>query len=292
MKRLYFVVLCVFLLAHASAQTKKRKAPQSFNKQNKDNDQFLRKQWWLGFKAGGNLSKVDVDKTYAVISPTNYESKTINKKYDNFKQWGSQATLEVTFYFSRFCVSFQPTYQHARFAYSNHYEWTNNGDPQLILDYQQEQKVDHAILPLLVKYEITGDKLRPYVQAGVYSAVLLNATKNVTVSGEDYASGGINKFKDEPVIVGAKDLFAKNHWGILGGAGVYYNLGNVRLNLDVIYRQGMSNISSTKNRYTSDRLSGVGDALDDLSLKNISVSAGALFPLRFLASGFKSLERK
>jgi hypothetical protein len=54
---------------------------------------------------------------------------------------------------------------------------------------------------------------------------------------------------------------------------------------------GMSNISSTDNRYGSDRLSGVGDAMDDLTLDNISVSLGCLFPLRFLSSGFKSLDK-
>ena len=77
----------------------------------------------------------------------------------------------------------------------------------------------------------------------------------------------------------------------MGGAGVNYNLGNnVRLNLDVMYRYGMSNIVSTKNRYDSDRLSGVGDVMDDLTLDNLSISLGCLFPLRFLSSGFKTLD--
>ena len=67
-----------------------------------------------------------------------------------------------------------------------------------------------------------------------------------------------------------------------------YNLGNIRINLDIMYRYGMSNITSTENRYSNDRLAGVGDAMDDLTMDNISISLGALFPLRFLSSGFKS----
>lgn len=107
----------------------------------------------------------------------------------------------------------------------------------------------------------------------------------------DYASGGTNQFAYEPIIVGAKDLFAKNNWGMIGGAGVNYNLGNVRLNFDVMYRYGMTNITSTKNRNSNDRLAGVGDAMDDMTLNNISVSIGCLFPMRFLSSGFTSLDR-
>ena len=97
---------------------------------------------------------------------------------------------------------------------------------------------------------------------------------------------------NEPISVGAKDLFARSYWGLLGGIGVNYNLGNnVRLNLDIMYKYGMSNITSTDNRYGSDRLAGVGDAMDDLTLDNLSVSIGCLFPMRFLSSGFKTLDK-
>lgn len=289
MKRLYLILLCLLFLSAASAQTKtKRKKPAAFNKQNKENDQFLQKQWWIGLKGGTNLSKANVDKTYSVFSPST------GKKYESFKQPGSQATLEVTFYFRGFSMSFQPTYQHSRFAYSNQYEWRDDevATDQLLLNYEHEQKIDYVYFPILVKYEIAGNKLRPYVQIGGYAAVLINANKSLTISGVDYASGGVNEFESQPIIVGAEDLFAKKHWGLIGGAGAYYNLGNVRLNLDIQYKFGMSNISSSRNRYDNGQLTGVGDVMDDLTMDNMSFSLGCLFPMRFLSSGFKSLDRK
>ncbi len=293
MKKFYLISFCLLLTLTAVAQPKKKKGTPAYNKQNKETDQFLQKQWWLGFKAGANLSQTVVTTSYNVISPTNYEPSAIAKQYDDFKLLGSQATLEVTFYYKGFSFSFQPTYQHSRFVYANNFSWTDdeNQSNTVELKYEQEQKLDHAVLPLLIKYDLTKSKLRPYLQIGGYTALLLSANKSVTVSGTDYASGGTNAFENEPIIVGAKDLFAKNHWGLLGGAGVNYNVGNVRLNLDIIYRYGMSNIVSPKNRYGNDRLSGVGDALDDLTLNNLSVSIGCLFPMRFLASGFKSLDK-
>jgi outer membrane protein W len=293
MKRLYIILFCFLIMAQVSAQDKKRKPSKAYNKQSNDNEKFLEKQWWLGFKAGTNLSNVHVLKTYSVFSPTNYTPEKSGKKYEHFAQLGAQATIEASFYFKGFYFSFQPTYQHSRFTYTNAYNWTDDEVPtnSLQLNYEQEQKVDHFIIPFIIKYDFTGSKLRPYVQIGGYSAILINANKFVTISGVDNASGGANEFTDPTIIVGAKDLFAKSSWGLIGGAGLNYTLGNVRLNLDAQYKYGMSNITSTKNRNSNDSLSGIGDIMDDMTLDNLSLTIGCLFPMRFLASGFKSSDR-
>lgn len=77
----------------------------------------------------------------------------------------------------------------------------------------------------------------------------------------------------------------------MAGAGLHYNLGNVRLVFDASYRIGMSNVTDTKNRFSNDRLSGIGDALDDMKTDNIVLSIGCLFPMRFLSTSFKSIDR-
>ncbi len=298
MKRISLLLVCCLTIMTAEGQEKKQKKPASpayKEKKAREDAKFLNKQWWLGLKGGANLSKVSVEKSYSAIAPTNYDYSDIAKRYTNFDLIGSQVTLEATFYFKGFSFSFQPTYQHTRFIYTTSYAWTSTLEAtnHVELNFEQEQKVDHAIVPLIVKYDITGNKIRPYVQVGVYAAMLLNATKSVFVKGIDNAAGGVNEFTDASVIVGAKDLFADNHWGLMGGAGLNYNLGNnVRLNVDVIYRYGMSNIVSAQNRYASDRLSGIGDVMDDLTLDNLAISVGCLFPLRFLSSGFKTLDLK
>jgi outer membrane protein W len=279
-----------------AAQAQKAPKLPKFNKsKEKKNNVFLNKQWWLGFKAGVNLAGAQMTKSYAAISPTNYEASQVKKKYHNFKDLGTQATLEITFYFTGLSLSVQPTYRHSSFSYSNDYQWTatdtETPDNRLELHYVQQQGIDYFDLPILAKYEKTYNKISPYIQAGIYTSFLVNANKTVTVSGVDYASGGVNEFKDESIIVGASDLFAKNHWGVLGGVGAYYNLGNVRFNLDIVYKQGMSNIASTKNRYGSDRLSGVGDTMDDMKLKSVAFTLGCLFPMRFLGKNFKSTAR-
>lgn len=291
MRKLIPLVLCLIVcsLAASGQNNRKRKAPP---RARNANSEFLDKQWWLGFKAGVNFSKAVVEQSYGVYAPANYEASETDKTYDDWSGLGAQATVEVTFTFRQFSISLQPTYRSSKFTYSNHYEWDDEGDPQLILDYKQEHKVDWAEFPLLFRYDITESKLRPYVQVGAYYAFLINANKSIQTSGIDYASGSENKFTEPAIIVGASDLFAKNHWGLVFGGGVNYHVGNIRLNLDVMYRKGMSLINSTENRYGDARLTGTGDVMDDIKLNNIAVSLGCLFPMRFLSSGFQSTAKR
>jgi hypothetical protein len=292
MKRVAIPALLVLTSVALFAQPRPPKLPK-FNK-NKEKQVFLKKQWFLGFKAGINYSGVDVMKEYSALSPSNYDLSETKKEYDVYSDVGGHATIEATFYFTGLSLSFQPTYRHVAFAYSNSYSWVDEEIPNnaLELHYHQQQNLEYFDFPVLAKYEKMFNKFSPYLQAGIYSSIRLNATKSVDVLGTDYASGGVNQFQDKTIIVGAKDLFAKNHWGLLGGVGVYYNLGNVRLNFDIQYKKGMSNITSAKNRYSNDQLSGVGDTLDDMRLNSVMISLGSIFPLRFLGRNFRSTDNR
>ncbi|MCK6618686.1 MAG: PorT family protein [Cyclobacteriaceae bacterium] len=292
MKKLYLLIPCLFittLLLHAQ---QRRKAPTSYNAGNSQDAKFLEKQWWLGFKAGINLSGADVVTAYSALSPVNYTPSA--KAYDNFKHPGVVAGLEVSFYYKGFSVSFQPAYRNAIFSYTNQYLWEDPGIPEnrLELTYAQKQQIDYADFPLLFRYDFASTRLRPYVQVGAVYTALIDATKSVTISGIDYASGGQNEFTNEPIIVGAKQLFADYQWALIGGAGVNYHVGNIRVNLDLQYRKGMSLANSTENRYGNAQLAGVGDAMDDIKINSFVVTLGTLFPLRFLTKGYSSINLK
>jgi outer membrane protein W len=293
MKHRYFFFLLFFIATTALSQPRK-KAPSFNNPMQNPMGYFLEKQWWLGVKVGTNFVQIDPVKRYSAVSPRNYPVAETDKVYDDFAQAGSQVTFEVTFYYKGFSFSLQPAYRHSRFTYTNNYEWTDpeNENNRLELNYFQQHTVDHIETPFIIKYDIAGNRFRPYVQVGAFYSFLINANKSVNVSGIDYASGGINQFVNEPVKVGAEDLFADTHWGLLGGIGANYNLGNFRLNLDIQYRMGMSLINSTVNRFGNDRLSGIAEAMDDMKMNSLSVSVGCLFPMRFLASGFKTLDQR
>jgi hypothetical protein len=290
MKNILLILLSVTIISGAFGQAK-RAAPKINSKKNKNN--FLEKQFWIGAKGGMNLTQADPIKRYAVLSATNYSSSSLNKTYTDFHDLGSQVTLEITFQFRNLSLSTQPTFSHNVITYTNQFEWVNTqvSSQSLTQKYSQSQGLDFIHLPLIAKYDLIGNRLRGNIHAGIYYSLLTNALKTVTISGIDQASGGINNISSQPLIVGTKDLFT-NYWGLMGGIGGSYQMGNVKLVLDITYMRGMANITNVKNRFSNDHLAGTGDAQDDLKLNNIMISAGVLFPLRFLSSSFKSLDQK
>jgi opacity protein-like surface antigen len=255
---------------------------QRRKKFNKRQSKFLEKQWWIGARGGVNLTKAIPIQRYSVYS-SSAPSSELDKSYQNYKQTGAAAGMEVTFCFHGFSASFQPNFRRERFVYTNQYSWSDpaNSSNTLQLNYEQDHHLDYFEFPFLLKYDILHGDWKPYVQAGYYYGRLNNATKSIVVRGIDGASGG-NQFEQTPVIVGAKDLFIKSSAGFLFGAGVSYELGNIKLLFDVNYRYGTNNITNRANRYTNNQLAGSGDAMDDIKLRNISFNFGCLFPMRFL----------
>jgi len=275
-KNFFLLFVTTFLLIVDSSYSQKRK-PLTGRKA-----EFLQKQWYVGIRGGMNLTKADPVQRYSVFSST-AGSDSYTKSYQNFKQPGAVAGIEINFYYHGITASFQPNYRRQRFIYTNDYEWVDasNSSNSLTLHYEQDHHLDYIELPLLIRYDILKKSIKPFVQAGYYYGILNSANKSVTISGTDYASGGTN-FDQTPIIVGAKDLFIKSSMGFIFGAGVSYDVGNIKLIFDINYRLGTNNITNRKNRFTNNHLAGSGDAMDDIKLRSISFNLGCLFPLRFL----------
>lgn len=253
-------------------------------------DKFLQTQWWLGFKAGTNISRASADASYSGYSPINYNPSEIQKSYADFENLTGQAGLEITFYHKGFSFSFQPNYRRQQFGYSNAYTWQDSEEESnfISLNYDQAHKLDFIELPVFLKYDILKTtKLRPFVQVGFFYGTLVNAQKEVSISGEDRASGG--PFENEEFIIGADDLFIKSSIGVVGGVGLYYDFWNLRLVFDVSYRMGLNNLTNAENRFSENQLSGIGDAMDDIMMDNVTINFGCLFPLRFISSGINAV---
>ncbi|MCS6973911.1 MAG: outer membrane beta-barrel protein [Cyclobacteriaceae bacterium] len=286
------LTLLILLMACLSTWAQKRNTPTKYKNARMANAEFLEKQWWLGLKTGTTLAGAVAEKAYSGLSPVNYDVPS--KVYDNYSEAGFTASLEAAFSFLQFTIVLQPGYRSARYSYTTDYLWTDysNPDNRLELTYLQRQRVEYADFPLLLRYDFTTTRLRPYIQAGAYYTLLIQATKSLQSSGTDYASGGVNQFSNPAVSVGATDLFAPRHWGLLGGLGVNYQAGNVRFTLDIQYRKGMSLANSTENRFANTRLSSFGDAMDDIKINSALITLGALFPMKFLSKSFQSMNTR
>lgn len=290
-------LVCLFIVlgcmeSHAQF-IKKRRGNGFASRRPGQGNSFLDTQWWLGLKTGLNLTQAVPEARYAVFSPVNYDATTLNKTYGSYEKTGVQAGIEVTFYHKGFSLSFQPNYRVQRFGYQNKYTWENReiASQQLTLNYTRQVRLRYVDLPLIIKYDILQQTtFRPFIQLGGYYVLLAGADKSVSVSGSDRASGGVNEFEGASLNAGADALFLKSSAGVLGGAGVNYDLWKIRVVCDVVYRYGLQNITNASNRYANNSLSGLGDTMDDISLHNISINLSFLFPLRFISKDFNAID--
>lgn len=281
------IMTLLLLLTGPLVVAQKREKPK---KPVNPNQQFLQTQFWVGIKGGPNLTKANPTAYYSTFEGVDFVDTELLKDYDNFKTLGSQVGLEFVFYHRGFSVAFFPNYSRFNFTYHNTYTYESASDPadQVILNYDQKNHLEYIDLPLMFKYDILQENIRPFVQLGAYYSRLLNANKEVTIENNDMASGAAQPYQPPAIIVGAKDIFIGSSLGIMAGVGVHYDPGNVRLSMDINYRYGLNNITDASNRYSENRLASSGDALDDLTIDNLTMNIGVFFPMRFLSKSFNS----
>ncbi|WP_456459428.1 outer membrane beta-barrel protein [Reichenbachiella sp.] len=279
------ILFCLLIAFDGMAQRKgqPKKPPNPLK-------QFLQTQFWIGLKGGPNLTKANPSQLYSTFEGVDFLDAELDKDYDNFKTLGSQVGLEFVFYHRGFSLAFFPNYARFNFTYHNSYtyESASNPDDMVILNYDQKNHLEYIDLPLMFKYDILQEKVRPFVQIGAYYSRLLNANKEVTIENNDVAAGAVQPYQPPAIIVGAKDVFIGSSLGIMAGVGVHYDPGNIRLSLDINYRYGLNNIASASNRYSENRLAASGDAMDDLTIDNITMNVGVFFPMRFISKSFNS----
>lgn len=282
------LLCCLFTFSVANAQSSRKK---TYNPRKPSDNSFLKSQWWLGFRAGANLSEAKPEERFTSFSAINYDPSKLEKRYSSFSGVSAHAGVEVTFYHKGFSISLQPNYRRQSFYYKNQFEWTNPEDAgnSIELNYKQDHLLDYVEFPFFIKYDFTDGVIRPFIQVGAYYATMVSANKSVEISGTDFASGGAGPFENENIIIGAEDLFINSSMGVSGGIGVSYDLSNIRLVFDASYRHGVHNIANEKNRFSKNQLTSIGDAIDNMTIDNVSFSLGCLFPLRYLSKKYDAI---
>ena len=246
-------------------------------------------QWWIGIKAGTNVTNPNPSGNFGTFSYTDTPSLGNGEKnYAQYNLPGYQFGFIVDFeFFKGLSARIQPAFSSFQYSYSVDFLWASqeNANKNVALNYVHTNQLQYLDLPLTFKYQLASGKTKPYIQAGAYLSSLLNATKKVEEEITDNATGGNTIFDKNEYAGQIKDYYVKSNWGLVFGAGVTQNLGNARFGLEVNYRKGMKNISNSSSRYLDNQfLSGVFDAQDDIKLDVIEISLSVVMPLKFITS--------
>ena len=286
MKKLFYVVLLLLSLVVESSLA------QSFR--NNKNDPFRSSQAFIGLFGGANFSSPFLVNSFSDFSSIDDQETGMiddEKIYgDLLKNPGMNFGISGVFAFNRFfSIAISPAYQGVQYRYESRFIWEEVESPDNYLEYTfgHQQQLHYLSLPLIFRYSPIGKKFRPYLEAGIHYDRLLNAQKVVTTQGLDRASGGEVLFENSPQSTDISGLYIKSHFGLLAGAGFTYNMGTLLLFMDGQYLYGMHTVTNAKTRYSGSRdIPGFGNVLDDVSLRNLQISIGCYFPLKFLTKDF------
>lgn len=286
-----FGLLMLLMSFPGEAQQRSRGSarPPSAMKKFMEQSPFFHQQWWIGIKGGLTAAKAVPQERFSVFQALNNTSGlSFEKEYLNhaFATPSTMIGLMGTYTFWRnFSVSLQPTYTNLGFGYTTSYQWEGEDGNAISLDQTHRMTLSYINIPVLFRYDIFRAKIRPYVQAGAFYGRMLKAEKSMEVESFDAASGAVDPVANTAPTIGAEDLFIRTNIGWLAGAGVNYDMGSLRLGLEINYQQGFKNISDRRNRFSDHRMTGVGDVMDDMVLRNWEAAITLQFPLKFLDTG-------
>ena len=287
MKRTISVGFILILLLGPSllqAQGNQKKRKSSVKTGNSDIN-----QWWIGVRGGVNFSNAISQNSYSVFSFTqDYSGGDNEKKYNSYTLPGLQFGFSAGYEFIRgLSVNILPSYTSYRFSYDNSFSWYDSESPekQVTTSYNYETRLQYIDLPLTFKYELTTGRFKPYIQAGAYYSFLTDAVKKVQSTGIDQASGSDSEINVTELSVGIEERIKKANFGIIGGAGFTYNVGNARIGLEVNYHYGLQNLDNGGLKFHDNQLiTGTYDVPDDFSLNNLELSMQIIIPLKFITS--------
>ncbi len=284
MTRVAVLIVALFFYSTVFGQGERFKP--SFNSPFSIPKEFLRTQWFLGFKFGGNLSPVSSKTSFNGFSPINYDAEELEKDYS--AEWGGHAGIDITFYGKGFSVSVQPNFRRQAYSYKTSFIWGDPTTQSFNSNQTVEQRMDLLDFPFLVKYDVTRSLLRPFITAGIYYSVLTAAEKNVKITSTDSRVDPPVRLSSQSLSIGNKGAFQDNTTGYILGGGFSWDPGNVRVVLDFLYRDSFSSITTDDSRFSENQLAGIGDIDDEISLRNLNISFSFLFPLRFISQDFTS----
>ncbi len=233
----------------------------------------------VGIKGGVNFSLVIPFSRNSIFSgqvPEGYE-----KDYNFFlENIGMQMGFILMYDVNRLIkVSLQPSSNDYTYKYRNTYIWT--GTTELQYEAEYAQKLRFFEVPLIIGFYMANFQTwQPYFQGGIYYGRVMDATTLVSVVETSTNLVGSDQSLSYTTLANSKDLYGKNHFGVLAGAGISYLAGSTRIGLEANYRLLLTNLNTTETQFANNQVvSGGYDVPDKFKFSNLAITLNVIVPL-------------
>ena len=235
----------------------------------------------LSIGAGGGIN-------FSIIIPFSRNSifsglanANYDKEYNAFiENLGTQFGFYVLYDINQFIkLSLCPSSNDYTYKYSTSYQWS--GNTNLVYDTEYSQKIRMYEVPLQVGLYLNYGQFQPYFQGGVYYGRLVSGTSDMSVIESSSNLAGSVQSLNYSTSANSGNLYQKNHYGLLAGAGISYLFGKSRLSLEASYKVLLSDLNSVETVFGNNQIvSGNYDVPDKFKFSNLSVNLILVVPLK------------
>ncbi len=253
---------------------------------------YKNSQWYIGLAGGANYTIVNVINDFSILQATAIDDNTTySKNYTLTKNISATYGIKAMYQFEqRLVLGSGLMLNEIRYNYTQELPGSNR-----TVVYEHNQHLRYLDVPVYFRFMIRKVNSRmwnrswrkpgvpaiiPFVQGGINFGFLVNGNKEVnkTIVESGFTVQDANFSED----VGG--LLQTTTVGAFVGFGARFKLGNVYIAPQVNLRQGFSNVTNTKTRFSNSNLvQNAYDVFDDKNFTSVEAVISILVPLKYLS---------
>jgi hypothetical protein len=136
-------------------------------------------------------------------------------------------------------------------------------------------------VPLIAGFYMSYKTWQPYFEGGFYYGRILNATADISLVETSSNLAGSSQSLSYSTSSSSTNLYKKNQYGVLAGAGIDYLIGKTRIGLEASYKVLLSNLNTIETQYTNNQVvSGTYDVPDKFKFSNLTINLNIIVPIK------------
>ncbi|MBN1790950.1 MAG: PorT family protein [Bacteroidales bacterium] len=177
-------------------------------------------------------------------------------------------------------LSVEPAMTTYNYKYRLSTSWTNGTDPEDFIEYETKHRssISYIELPVVLRYEFGGNKIRPFVSLGLTYGYRISASAKMEYSVTRHTGVLSIPYENYTLRSNSAKSYIHSRFGIAPGIGFFYPLGPVKLFLSADFSFPLNNIVDESQRYAnSTATTGMYNVQDDIRLGALNLTLGFIF---------------
>ncbi len=237
----------------------------------------------VGIKGGINFTAVIPLDRFSVLQPIQTIDETSDEKdyaafYRNLGyQYGFIGMVQIG---KALSISLEPTFSNYTLKYEAASTWTDASNPsnRIVINTNYADKLRYFEIPLVLRYQLGSQQIRPYLAAGFSYGMLTGASGNVESSTVQYINNIEIPVENSSYEGDIANNFINTRLVTFPGAGIMTEFSFATLFIEADYYFTLHNVTDESSRYSNQQaVGGYYNVPDNLKPDNLVINLGILF---------------